>query len=362
MQARLRGVLDHALSAVPFDAVSAESGPLPDLRGRRVLFAMGMGEYGMDEAQCRLLMQLRRDENAMEGACAALLVDGQSELYTKQFARMLAFCANRAGCALPGKALVEATGSMQNWAVQAEKRGVGLEEAYRIAAAELVQRLMRFTPPQRDAAQGRPRLLVLHASDRRTSNTLALGEALCTRLAPHCDIRELSLQNGAIFDCRGCSYKTCSHFAKQNACFYGGSIVEEVYPALMDCDALLLLCPNYNDALSANFTAFINRLTALLVYNGLYDKYLYAVVVSGYSGGDIVAEQLLGAMCFNKTFMLPPRFSFLVTANAPGTAMHAPRVEEKLDAFAAAMRDTLCVRSPAHSAFPCAPHGSIMAI
>ena len=46
-------------------------------------------------------------------------------------------------------------------------------------------------------------------------------------------------------------------------CFYGGAMVENIYPAVKWADAILLLCPNYNDALSANMTAFINRLTAL---------------------------------------------------------------------------------------------------
>lgn len=56
-----------------------------------------------------------------------------------------------------------------------------------------------------------------------------------------------------------------------------------------------MLCPNYNDALSANLTAFINRLTSLFRTTRFYDKALFAVVVSGYSGSDIVAEQLIAA-------------------------------------------------------------------
>lgn len=86
--------------------------------------------------------------------------------------------------------------------------------------------------------------------------------------------------------------------------------------------------------MSANLAAFINRLTALLVYNSLYDKYLYAIVVSGYSGSDIVAQQLLGSMCFNKTFILPPRFSFLQTANDPGSALLLPGIDNLLDSYA----------------------------
>ena len=40
-------------------------------------------------------------------------------------------------------------------------------------------------------------------------------------------------------------------------------LVDEVFPAIRQANALVMLCPNYNDALSANLTAFINRLTAL---------------------------------------------------------------------------------------------------
>ena len=104
-----------------------------------------------------------------------------------------------------------------------------------------------------------------------------------------------------------------------------------------------MLCPNYNDALSANLTAFINRLTALFRIIRFYDKALFAVVVSGYSGSDIVAEQLIAALNMNKTFYLPPRFALMETANAPGAAMKLPGIHERLRAFAAHMRRTLKV-------------------
>lgn len=46
---------------------------------------------------------------------------------------------------------------------------------------------------------------------------------------------------------------------------------EEVYPAIEKCDAVLVLCPNYNDSL----------------------------------GADLVAEELIDAMVLNKGFTLP---------------------------------------------------------
>jgi multimeric flavodoxin WrbA len=185
---------------------------------------------------------------------------------------------------------------------------------------------------------------MLHASDKATSNTLQIGTDVCKYLRPHCSVQEISLQNGAVYDCRGCSYKMCSHYAAQNSCFYGGSIVNDVYPAVTDCDALLLLCPNYNDSVSANILAFINRLTALLVNTSFYNKYLYAVVVSGYSGSDLVAQQLLGALCLNKTFMLPPHFCLMQTANDPGEAMKTDGMPGRIEVFANEMLKTILAK------------------
>ena len=101
----------------------------------------------------------------------------------------------------------------------------------------------------------------------------------------HCKITEISLRNGTVHDCSGCPFKMCMHFSEKSSCYYGGVIVEQVYPAIEACDAVVLLCPNYNDALSANLTAFINRLTALFRKNQFYEKSIFALVVSGYSGG-----------------------------------------------------------------------------
>lgn len=100
-------------------------------------------------------------------------------------------------------------------------------------------------------------------------------------------------------------------------------MVENVYPAVLESDALLVLCPNYNDALSANVMAFINRLTSLTVNNLLQGKQLFSIVVSGYSGGDLVAQQLLGALCLNKAFTLPPPLLHAGDSQRPGYG-HAP--------------------------------------
>lgn len=70
------------------------------------------------------------------------------------------------------------------------------------------------------------------------------------------EVEEISLRDGELVDCRGCSYETCLHYGEKGDCFYGGLIVDRVYPAVKRCHAVLLLCPNYNDAVGANMTAF----------------------------------------------------------------------------------------------------------
>ena len=104
---------------------------------------------------------------------------------------------------------------------------------------------------------------------------------------------------------------------------------------------MLFLCPNYNDAVSANIMALFNRLTNLLVQQNLSDKYLFGIAVSGYSGSDLVARQLLGAMCFNKTAILPPYFCLMQTAHDPGSAQKADGIAQRLDGFAENMRRIL---------------------
>ena len=232
-----------------------------------------------------------------------------------------------------GRPLVEATGSLANFRIQAKNLGADLAGAYEAAARELAGQAETFVFPARE----RPNLLALHASSHHTSNTMALWGELQKRLSPRWQVEEIGLRNGTLSDCSGCPYTMCLHFGERGGCFYGGVMSEEVYPAVRKADALILMCPNYNDALSANLTAFINRLTALFRQTRFYDKAVFALVVSGYSGSDTVARQLISALNMNKSFYLPPRFALLETANAPGEALSAPGIQGRLDRFAAGM-------------------------
>lgn len=182
---------------------------------------------------------------------------------------------------------------------------------------------------------------MLHASSHKTSNTLEVWNAVKEKIEDHVEIREVSLRNGTLEDCSGCPYQMCLHFGERGKCFYGGPIVESVYPGIQWADGILLLCPNYNDALSANLTAFINRLTALFRTTRFYDKALFAIIVSGYSGSDLIAGQLITALNMNKTFYLPGNFCIMETGNSPGSAMKRDGIGDRIQAFADTILETM---------------------
>ena len=211
-----------------------------DLAGRRLLFAAALPEWGISPEFSRLLAFLRTHPGCLKDSVGGVIVDSPGELYTKSAGRDLALAANLAGCAFPGRPLVEGTGDLRNLAVQAKNAGCDLREAYRIAAADLAARVLSFSPPKRS----RPLLLALHASSHETSNTLALWARCRERLEGFCGVREIGLRNGTVADCSGCPYTACLHFGERGDCFYGGVMVEEVYPAIRAADAVLLLCPD----------------------------------------------------------------------------------------------------------------------
>lgn len=312
--------------------------PSGEFRGKRMLFAVPLGTNGINRGYYEILAWLRGGDQVLSGATAGMIVDADSELYTKAIARELAAAANQAGCAFVGRPLVEATASLDNFLVQAANMDTDRIGAYKNSARILVEQLRGFSWEGKE----NPRLLVLHASNHKTSNTFAVWEEIRRQLSvTPMEIREINLRNGTLEDCSGCPYQMCLHFGERGQCFYGGAMADDVYPAVKWADGILMLCPNYNDAISANLTAFINRLTALFRTTRFYDKALFAVIVSGYSGSDLLAGQLITALNMNKTFYLPGNFCMMETANKAGTALKLPGIEERISCFAKRITGTL---------------------
>lgn len=332
---RLERVLAHCLEGQNVTVIN-QLADFHDLQGKKLLFAISQGISGINLEYFRFLKLLRLHPDFLEGCVAGVIVDGESELYTKSIARDFVFTANQSGCTFPGRPLVEGTGSLQNFNIQAMNLETDNMGAYLSSARLLVQQVIDFKQKPKKT----PKILTLHASNFHTSNTTNLWNMVKEHLTG-CDITEISLRNGTVQDCAGCPYTMCMHFSHKANCYYGGVIVDKVYPALMEADALVMLCPNYNDAVSANISAFINRLTALFRKTRFYEKNLFGIVVSGYSGGDLVAGQLISALNMNKTFILPAHFAMLETANDPGSIQKVPDIAYRANAFANHILETI---------------------
>lgn len=333
---RVDGALACALAGHPHQVVDRfsefvrlfpETGPR-EPGPHRLLFAVNLSRGGISVGFARVIAYISLHLHCLENCVGSVVVDGEDELFTKKAGREMIFIANRSGCAFPGAPLVEATGSLYNFNIQARIQGISNPEAYEKALARLVDQLLSFpgTPET-----GSRRIALFHASSRETSNTLLLWNLIRKDLEGRARTREVNLRNGTLVDCRGCSYEACLHFGEQGDCFYGGVMVEEGYPAIRESDTLVFACPNYNDAVSANLMAFFNRMTALYRtdFREFAKKRIFALVVSGYSGGDIVAEQVIDALNCNKHFLLPPHFALMETANDPGSILRNPGLEAR---------------------------------
>ena len=334
---RLYNVLEKSLGGVRYRTVETLAEfEATDLRNKKILFAISLGESGVNLEWYQILKAIRLRSGCFQGSIGGVIVDGRSELYTKDAARHLVFSSNSSGCTFIGRPLVEGTKDLLNYNILAKNYESTNLEAYEAQVKDLVRRLKEFSSP----GKSNPKLLVLHAGNYAKSNSLVLWQMVEKELS-NIEIKEISLRNGEIYDCIGCPYNACLHYGEKSSCFYGGVIVEQVYPAMIECDGLMMVCANYNDALTANMSAFINRMTAPFRVNDFSNKMLFSIVVSGYSGGDLVAQQLISGINMNKSFILPSPFVLLETANDPASILKVADIQVKASNFGKTMKKYL---------------------
>ena len=303
---------------------------LPNLRNKKILFAIELDKCGSNIPLLEIPLKLKeRGNNSLSGSRAGIIIESQNEFFTKSTAREIILLTNQMGCRFFGHSVVEATHNLNNFLTWQKTFKSPLIEIYQKSSQELVKKLVE----ENLKIINKPKFLVLHSSSFKTSNTLMLWRMVKENL-PEENIKELHVENGTIVDCRGCPYKTCIHYSEKKSCFYGGIMVKEILPAIEDADCLIWLCPNYNDAISAKLMAVINRLTVLYKRVKFWDKTLFSIIISGNSGSDCVAKQLLGALNINKGFRLPPYFTLMATANDPEAIANVEGIKEKAKNFA----------------------------
>lgn len=302
-----------------------------NLQNKKILFAVELNNIGVSNNLNNIFEILYKKGNkSLENSEAALLIHSKSNLFSKTFAQSIVFLANNLGCSFMGKSLVEATFNLDNFISMQKLYDLPLED---ICLKQCEKLRFRFLENIYKEKTSPKKLLVLHSSKEKFSNTLTLWEMVKKNLA-QIKIEEINVGDGNIEDCKGCPYTTCKHFSSQGKCFYGGIVVEEVYPAVLKCDSLLLISPNYNDMVTANLVTSINRLTALYRKTKFYDKQLFSIIVSGYSGSDGIAKLIISSLNMNKTFNLPPYFSLMATANDRDSILNVANIDDRAKAFA----------------------------
>ena len=117
----LRAALDGIDAEIVEDMEILEQDPCK-YRGRRLLFAVPLGKNGINRGYYEVLAWLRGGDQVLAGATAGMIIDAESEFYTKATARELAVAANRAGCAFVGRPLVEGTASLDNYLIRSSRR------------------------------------------------------------------------------------------------------------------------------------------------------------------------------------------------------------------------------------------------
>lgn len=324
----LEKMIEVTLENINFQVIE-KTKDLPNLQNSKIIFAVELPVTGMSNNLNDIFIELfHRGNNSLLGSESIILIHSNYQLFTKTAAQSIMFQANLLGCRFQGRPIVEATGNLDNFIALKKIYNMPLDEICLYLCEKLGKRFVK----NRIAKIDNPNILALHSSNRRTSNTLTLWDMVKIYLKGN--IEEINIGNGNIMDCKGCPYKTCKHYGMQNKCFYGGIVVEQVYPAIQKADAIIFICPNYNDMISANTVALINRLTALFRKTKFYDKTLFSIIVSGHSGGDALAKQLISSLSINKTFRLPPYFCLMEVANDRGAINKVPNIEEKAYRFA----------------------------
>ena len=302
---------------------------LPKLNGKIIIFAIELDQCGFDITLFDILLKLKnRGERSLLHSKAVIIIRTNNELFTKSIAQKVIFLCNQMGCEFCGHSVVESIEGNKNFMTWRRIYKLPLEQIFLKKSVELIYRLMN----EEYYRISHPRILVLHSSHFRTSNTFMLWRMVKKYLKEE-EIRELHVENGTVVDCRGCDYKTCIHYSQEKSCFYGGIMVKEILPAIEETDCIIWLCPNYNDAISAKLMAVINRLTVLYKRVDFRNKTIFSIIVSGNSGSDCVASQLIGALNINKGFRLPPYFSLSAIANDPGTVKNIPEIDLKAKSF-----------------------------
>ena len=95
---RLDAVLNFALENINYKTINTAD-QLKDISGKKLLFAIDLGDDGINLEYIKILSKIRSNIDIFNGCTAGIIVNGNGPLYTKSVASELVFAANISGCA-----------------------------------------------------------------------------------------------------------------------------------------------------------------------------------------------------------------------------------------------------------------------
>lgn len=340
-QKRLKLVLKKALQGEKYDLVT-DLGQvhLPC----RLMIAFSVGQEGFNLAYLKFLALLRSGAVSLKNSVAGMVLDAVSPLYGKQAVSQLAFALTESGCALLGNPAVEAIGDLSHFPkVTAQEQGDLLPyldpqdpmKDYILSVAILAQRILGPGFRGRSQLSDSPELpkvtavLPLPQKDLvQGTSALELWEEVYERIYPHVQCKEIS-------------FPLLGHSQNPDPLLYQGAVLPPHIQALAEADALLLVCPNVQNALPWCQLALMQQLKPYFQQCQFEDKALFSLVASSYSSADMLIHQLISTLCLEYGFYLPQHFCLHTTATQALEAITQEGIEDRLDHFAHGMLQLL---------------------
>jgi hypothetical protein len=79
---RLNSILDISLEGYTYDIISTIE-EFRELKNNKILFAISLGESGINLELYAIIKAIRLNRNCFEGCVGGIIIDGNSELFTK---------------------------------------------------------------------------------------------------------------------------------------------------------------------------------------------------------------------------------------------------------------------------------------
>jgi hypothetical protein len=112
---QLTEMIDSALCGSSYVYIN-ENSALPDLKGKKIIFAVELNSAGYCIPIYNILSQMfDSDSKYMLGSYGILLVKSSSDLYTKSAAQNIILAANQLGCSFIGHPVIEAVDGFSNF-------------------------------------------------------------------------------------------------------------------------------------------------------------------------------------------------------------------------------------------------------